>query len=868
MDIEEIIEELNRRFALPLKEYYQRHIIFWHDPEGEFAEEIDSLQLDNAKILKLTGSNQFLAKKMLSHDDLTSNYLVYVPFAHENLEDNWLLDIELASTTFRADLISMWMDEVGLPDGGSYRKLLKQYRKFFNAKERRQQFKNLSQGEYSPSKFMLCMMAVLVKSKTYEAGDIMRAVFASGFDMASNEAYQKLHAYELNGIFWSMVRQITGYDEKEESSLSRLLLHLFVTAASRVLPSRAFKEIESLRGEGFETYAFDFVSEWMHGVRRREFLPVAQRVEKVLNLAHRLKGLSVEELGSFDLLPCVDGVIIQRLLQDAIDNLVVSDTILQVVGRRRSAFWYEEWEHLYDGLVQYGHMAAFAEEHGSGFHLTNPREIWKAYTTDYYRMDGYYRKFHADFAEILGMHLPESLDDAYKQLSELVENQYANGFLAELGENWTKNIAHDLEDFGRIQEIFPQDEFYKRKVAGEKYRIFVIISDAMRYEVAAELADGLEWEIPSEVNLSSCQSMFPSITKFGMAALLPHEELTVKLEGNGNLSVLADGQSTEAGNRDAVLKGANVKSVALKASELNLMKRSERSALVKGMEVVYIYHDTIDAASHTDDKKVFTACQEAIDELKNLVRIIVNEFSGGSIILTADHGFLYTARPLAEDSKASSGLAKEHIVELSRRYVITDKEAKADHLLAVNFMQGRSDFKGFAPKEQIRLKVKGSGLNFVHGGVSLQEMVVPILEFKHIRSDSAAYRKNREHYAMKPVQVRLLSSGHKVSNMNFGLNFYQVEAAGSGFVPASYDVSFTDAYGNAVSDVQRIIADKVSPETTDRTFRVSFNLKAGDYSRSARYFLVIQNADNGEVAQKVEFQIDTAFQKDEFNFLE
>ena len=135
MDIAEIIEELNRRFSLPLREYYQRHIIFWQDPEGEFADDIDSLQLDNAKILKLTGSNQFLAKKILSHDDLESNYLVYVPFAYENLEDNWLLDIELASTPFRADLISMWMEEVGLPDEVSYRKLLKQYRKFFNGYE-------------------------------------------------------------------------------------------------------------------------------------------------------------------------------------------------------------------------------------------------------------------------------------------------------------------------------------------------------------------------------------------------------------------------------------------------------------------------------------------------------------------------------------------------------------------------------------------------------------------------------------------------------------------------------------------------------------------------------------------------------------
>ena len=868
MDIAEIVQELNRRFALPLKEYYERHIIFWHDPEGEFAEEIDTLQLDNAKVLKLTGKNQFLTKKILSHDDLESNYLVYVPFDYESLEDNWLLDIEIASGSFRADLISMWMDEAKIPDELSYRKLLKQYRKFFNARERRQQFINVCEGEYTQSKIMLGMMAVLVKSKSIEVGDILRAVFTAGTVMEENEAYQKLESFNLTGVFWSMVRQITGYDEKDASNLSRLLLYLFVTAASRVLPNRAFKEIETLKGDGFETYAFDFISEWMHGVRKREFQPVAQRVEKALNFAHRLKGLSLDELGSFDLLPCVDGVVLERLLQDCLDNLVYPETIRKVCERRRSAFWYDEWESLYEGLWQYGNMLAFAEEHRTGFHLTNPREVWEAYTGNYYRMDSYYRKFHAAFAKTLGRNLPEVLDDAYKQLAEMVENHYTNDYLVQLGENWTKNIAHDLSEFGKIQEIPQQTDFYKTKVAGAKYRIFVVISDAMRYEVAATLADELAREIPSEVNLESCQSMFPSITKFGMAALLPHENLSVKLDGSGNLAVLADGQSTDAGNRDAILKGANPKSVALKASELNLMKRSERTAKVKGMEVVYIYHDTIDAASHTDDKKVFTACHETIDELKNLVHIIINEFGGTNIILTSDHGFLYTAKPLAEDSKAGSGLAKENIVELSRRYVITDKEAEADHLLAVNFMPENGDFKGFAPKEQIRLKVKGSGMNFVHGGVSLQEMVVPVLEFKHVRTDSAAFRKNREQYAMKPVQVRLLSSGHKVSNMDFGLNFYQVEAAGSGFVPANYDVYFTDAYDNAISDVQRIIADKVSPESTDRSFRCNFNLKAGDYRRSAQYFLVIQNADTNEVVQKVEFQIDTAFQKDEFNFME
>lgn len=867
MELEDIIQELDRRFDLPLREYYERRIIFWQDPEGEFREEIAGVKLQNAKVLVLTGRNAFLAKKLLSHDDITSNYLVYVPFAYERQEDNWLLDLELMSDSFRADLVSMWMSEMKMPDEVPYRKLFKKYRKFFNAAARRDKFAAMMADRYSPAQVMLAMMAVLTKSRSTDPGDILRAVFQDGYEREANEAYQRLAAYGLDTIFWSMVRQATGYDEQQDSSLERLLLHLFVTAASRVLPERAFREIAELRGQGFETYCFDFVSEWMHGVRRREFRPVAEHAARSLNLVHRLQELSIQELGSFDLFPCIDTIILQKLLQDAIDNLLDPDALTKVVERRRTTFWYEEYEDLYDAIVEAGHMTDFLRSHAAGFHLTSAQEIWSAYTSDYYRMDACYRKFHTAFAKLLNESLPTALDDRFKQLAQIVESSYAEGYLERLGENWTKNCAHDLAAYGKIQEVPEQETFYRYKIAPLTSRIFVIISDAMRYEVAATLAQELERDIPSEVQLTSCQSMFPSITKFGMAALLPHKELTVAPAGSG-LAVLADGQSTEAPNRDAVLKAANPKSIALKAADIIAMKRSERSAKVRGMDVVYIYHDTIDAASHTDDKKVFPACEEAIAELKNLVRIIVNEFTGTSILLTADHGFLYTMKPLTEDSKAGSGLQKDQVIEQARRYVITTPDAEPDHLLPVNFMKGAAPYKAFAPREQIRLKIKGSGLNFVHGGASLQEMVVPVIDFRHVRSDSAAYKKHAEQYAMKPASVRLLSSGHKVSNMSFSLNFYQVEAVGTGFIPANFDVYFTDAYGNVVSDIQKIIADKVSQENTERTFRCTFNLKAGDYSRNAEYFLVIHNTDNGEVVQKVSFQIDTAFQKDDFNFME
>ena len=66
MGIKDIKNDLDKRFAEPLPEFYKRRIIFWNDEEGEFKEEIESLVLDNAKVLVLSESNQFASKKLLN----------------------------------------------------------------------------------------------------------------------------------------------------------------------------------------------------------------------------------------------------------------------------------------------------------------------------------------------------------------------------------------------------------------------------------------------------------------------------------------------------------------------------------------------------------------------------------------------------------------------------------------------------------------------------------------------------------------------------------------------------------------------------------------------------------------------------------
>lgn len=100
-------------------------------------ERIDEVVLENAKVIALTGNNAFSVKKLLSVDDLTTNYLVYSTCSYNRPDDNWLLDVELYSEEFRADLISIWMDEMGLPTNPAMRKQVKNYRAYFNAKDRR-----------------------------------------------------------------------------------------------------------------------------------------------------------------------------------------------------------------------------------------------------------------------------------------------------------------------------------------------------------------------------------------------------------------------------------------------------------------------------------------------------------------------------------------------------------------------------------------------------------------------------------------------------------------------------------------------------------------------------------------------------------
>ena len=291
------------------------------------------------------------------------------------------------------------------------------------------------------------------------------------------------------------------------------------------------------------------------------------------------------------------------------------------------------------------------------------------------------------------------------------------------------------------------------------------------------------------------------------------------------------------------------------------MKKQERRDLVAGKEIIYIYHNVIDA---TGDKaptetKVFEACDTAIDELTAIVKIITGDLSGVNIFITADHGFLYTFKPLEESQKISRQTFDGEVYELGRRYALTATETTANYLLPAKteLTIGGTPMKGYAPQDTVRIKVQGGGENYVHGGISLQEMVVPVIIYKGMR---AGYKKYVE---VQNPGLSLISESRKVSNLMFSLDFLQKQPVGEKVQPCNYNLYFTNDEGVPVSDFQTIIADRTSNNASDRVFRVRFTLKQMQYNRNKIYHLVIAN--DTDAPEEVEFRIDIAF-ADDFGF--
>ena len=189
------------------------------------------------------------------------------------------------------------------------------------------------------------------------------------------------------------------------------------------------------------------------------------------------------------------------------------------------------------------------------------------------------------------------------------------------------------------------------------------------------------------------------------------------------------------------------------------MNQEEARELFKS-KIVYIYHNLIDAVG--DDRKTenrtFGEVERAIQELAPMIKKIHSSFNVAKIFITADHGFLYNMNDLPE-SMYETLPDNKNAVWNHNRFSILKKEIKTDSYIfdlskAANI---KTDYKITIPKAINRYKRQGHGMHYVHGGASLQEMIVPLIESSRKREDiteKVTFKLLGKDFKMYQVQLR------------------------------------------------------------------------------------------------------------------
>ncbi|MCM3255569.1 BREX-1 system phosphatase PglZ type A [Priestia aryabhattai] len=851
MNLDQIVMTLKATFNEPLNDGEYRKIIFWVDKDKEFIEEINNISINNVKVHQLTERNSFHLKYLLEEEDPSSHYLVYTN-DDLSVEENWLIDTVYYSKTFYADKISLLLDDLKIDP--SLRAVVKKYEKFFN-KKHTQKFKSYRIHSYTEEAIEVGIISALCNLKTSNFEEALKTILKESLSEQDNKYIGLMETYFDINVFWKYVTNLYGYDRKDRS-LKTLFMYLTVTMLSHSIEETSLSNIKNFIAERSKSNALVFIDHWMH--HKSDYAiydELAETIEKEINLANIVHQLPIESFKNADTFPYFDKAIIMYLANSLEASHEDYEEYIKLINLRRIKHFYEKFQFIYEALFYTVKMYEFYKKYSSGIPQVSAIEIWKNYVNEYHAMDTYYRKFYVAFDN-------EPNSEILKKLKVMVENLYTNWYLGDLSSHWSQAVESDIKENWELPGITNQQDFYRRYVAPKVHkgeRIFVIISDALRYEIGVELTEKLNAETMGACEIEPILSVIPSVTKFGMASLLPHKVV----DFDERARVLVDGNSSSGlENRKKIIESTVSDSVAIHTQEVFAMNKAGRREYFKGKKLIYIYHDAIDAMGDKASTEVYTfsAVERAIDEISTLIKTIRDDLSGTNILITADHGFVYQREALVESDK----IEKEDIrtIEVKRRYMLSKEKREMDGLLNINLnslIVNQHQLNAYVPKATVRFKIQGSGVNFVHGGASLQEVVVPLIKYKNIRRGQTNSRE------IVKVDIKLTNTIRKITNSLFHLSFFQMEKVEEKIIPRTVIIYMTDEDGAVISNEETIIGDRTSDNPEERTFKLRFALKTIAYDRNKHYYLTIRDIETGIILEKIPFNINLGIVSD-FDF--
>ncbi|BBN98183.1 BREX-1 system phosphatase PglZ type A [Sporolactobacillus terrae] len=840
MKLKEIQRLLNETFQKPFLYGQKRHLVFWYDDSGEFREDIDDLQLENIRIWKVTPNNLFATKYELEKRDPDSSFLIYSQMPKPKPRENWLYDQLKMGIEFSTDKTTAIMRELGLKDN-TLRDEFNYYAKFFNNRQRFAAFQSYGIEHYTPQSITIGVLSVLCKTPLNRTDEIVKQLMresAAGID----RSWIAIERFANPDAFWKLVAITYGYSE-DNPSLNDLFSFLLLTYLESTAPDLKLPEEWQCYLSSRPMNVVVLMNQFMNQVDdRKSFQKLSTTIANAIHIKTFVNKWEMKHFINADCFKDFDERIIGFLVAQLCSGMKQFDDYLTIVTSRRTLHWYPEYEEAYKAIEQAINLFRLDEQMQSFIPEASTYELLIGYANDFYRFDHYYRKFYIAYDQW-------NKDDYLIALRKQVEDLYCNGYMTELSAKWTLSLKSVKTDHWSIPDTPQQSHFYEEKVqpyVTKNERIFVIISDALRYEAGKELAERLDLEQRGKTELSFMQSMLPSCTSLCMPAMLPHQSIQWNKD-----SVSIDGRKCVGSHmREMILQRKIKESIVIRAQKLADMRKQEMRRQLQGKKVIYIYHNRVDAnGDHAaSETEVFQATEQAIEELLSMITKLVNNMSASAIYVTADHGYLYQRDPIKPSGKLPR--ESERLLEMNRRFLISREKPSTQGVITFSTkgeLVNEPPLFVTVPNGSERFMTQGGGANYVHGGAMPQEIVVPVVLF---RSD--------RHTVSEKVNVRLMSSTRKVTNMMTFLEFYQSERIERKRLPRCLNVYFIDDHGLRITNETLLLADRDAEKPIDRVYRVKFVFKDRYYDKRHTYYLILEDHDEKEkdYHERIPFTID------------
>lgn len=774
---------------------FKKHrIVFWYDTKRELRAEYEALDLPEIEKIEL-GNNEFGLKYRILREQPQQKFLLYKAGAAPADLENWLLDVQLAQGEFRADQAGLWLSELGL--GLEFLEIVQTHAGFFQAGERRAGLKAGLKNDDTLSGVRLKMVAICCRCEA-RLDEILEALLAE-LAVGRSEKIELIQSCDLSAFLWERVRREMGYTSKAPG-IRDFAIELFQSTYAMGLgqPARLSND------------AWVFVKRWKDSLSQHPaFEALSEEYAAILNIQNDLLNRDYRGLVELDLFRLIDQKILSELARGVGERTLSSEQCAALIRQRRQGHWFKDFQHLYEALQ---FTAQFIQALDTAdLAVSTLGEGIQRYSQTWYRLDQLYRKviYHARKAGYVTV---------LESLVARVENLYSNNYLLPLNNHWQQGVdacpAWDASPYLTQRGFF---EKWVQPVLQSKKKIYVIISDALRYEIGEEFLSRIRREDRYDAQITPVVAMLPSYTQLGMAALLPNRQL--QFADNESGTVLVDGLSSMGtANRDKILKQAtHQRGAALRAEDLLAMTRDACREFVRDNDVVYIYHNRIDA---TGDKKeseerVFEAVEETLEELLTIVKKLTAA-NATNLLLTADHGFIYQNLALAESDFLTAEAQGNPVLFSDRRFILGKNLAPHPGLRKFSAAQvglaGEIEIQ--IPKSIGRLRIKGAGSRYVHGGAALQEVVLPVIQINKKRESD-----------ISQVSVDILrGTSAIISSGQVSVSFYQNEAVSEKVHPRSLRAGIYTLSGELISDQHELIFDLASDNPRQREITVRFIL--------------------------------------------